>query len=53
MLGQNHFVEPNWPVLTFVHPEFAVKCTGGVALNTRDQDIVNNHFVVQNSQRMD
>jgi hypothetical protein len=32
MLGQNHFAEPNWHVLTFLHPKFAIHCTGGVAL---------------------
>jgi len=32
MLGQNHFAEPNANVLTFLHPKFAVHCTGGVAL---------------------
>jgi hypothetical protein len=31
MLGQNHFAEPNWLILTFLHPKFAVQCTGGVA----------------------
>jgi hypothetical protein len=30
--GQNHFAKPNWHVLTFLHPKFAVQCTGGVAL---------------------
>jgi hypothetical protein len=32
MLGQNHFDEPNWHALTFLHPKFAVQCTSGVAL---------------------
>jgi len=32
MLGQNHSAEPNPHVLTFLHPKFVVKCTGGVAL---------------------
>jgi hypothetical protein len=32
MLDQNNFAEPNWHVLTFLHPKFAVLCTGGVAL---------------------
>ncbi len=31
VLGQYHFAEPNWHVLTFVHPKFAVPCTSGVA----------------------
>jgi hypothetical protein len=32
MLGQNHFAEPNQYVLIFLHPEFTVQCTDGVAL---------------------
>jgi hypothetical protein len=32
MLGQNHFAESNQQVLTFLHKQFAVQCTGGVAL---------------------
>jgi hypothetical protein len=37
MLGQNHFAEPNWHVLTFLHPIFIwqdqILSTGGVALS--------------------
>jgi hypothetical protein len=29
---QNHVAEPNWLVLTFLHPKFVVQCNGGVAL---------------------
>jgi hypothetical protein len=30
VMGQYHFAEPNWHVLTFLHPKFAVPWTSGV-----------------------
>jgi hypothetical protein len=32
MLSQNHVAEPNQHVLHFLHLNFSVQCTGGVAI---------------------
>jgi hypothetical protein len=32
--GPKLFANPNQHVLTFLHPKFAVQCTGGVALSS-------------------
>jgi hypothetical protein len=43
MLGQNHFAEPNWHVVTFIHPIFFCKghvlSTGGAALTHRHEKV--------------
>jgi hypothetical protein len=38
MQGQNYFAEANWHVLIFLHPKFAVQCSGGIGVE-RDSTV--------------